>query len=938
MTQPANTPDAGAAAWALTGKYPDPQSLGAKCSECPLRSVREGQPVPPEFNAGSRVLLIGEAPGKDEVEQGRPFIGPSGHEVERSLSALGVRRDEVSLSNAMLCKPPGQDGLAKLLHKLQKENKKREKQGLLPIPTPMECCVPRLRMELKQFEYVITLGKVGMNAVVGGGRSIFDMRGAPIEGFLDSGGGFHTEAIFAADGSGVRPIRVVPTIHPAFVLRMRRWAKVFRSDLSRALRWFQGRLDWKEPEVIYNPDPDTLRRFLNSGAEFFAYDVETDAKECLVARLRCIGVATTTHVVVVGLLGIDGSSHFYSSAAEEEIEDIFREWFTNPRIVKVGHNAGYYDRIVIEQRLGVTPFPLIDSILLHRAADSELPHNLGFVGSLYTDVTKAWKADHASVNAQTDFQLWEYNGTDCIVSSRIIKPLMDAVELRKQQRVVTVDHQLQAACAGMHINGMFVNQQARRAHDARLKQEALEHRARLCSIVHNPNFNPASVAQVKDLLYGQWGMDATTVGVKPKDAYTKLGEPSTSDDVIRALMRAANTQQKAALDTLRKFRRSAKLRGTYIVRLRLPGEPVDIDDGTAINAETEEGAEAAGDTDDLVPMDPEGVSAKKKAKHGTEDGKRSLILADGRLHPHWNSHGTTSGRFSSSEPNAQNIPRTLRNMFEGEGRRVYVAADMDQLELRYVVGLAGSARYLEVFNSGGDPHAVTSAMLYGTAFTKGTDEDKKRIRDFSKRFVYACLYGAAIDTVHDTIASVENDKGELVFPWLKLKETRVLYDRWLKENPEIVRWWDDIVDEWRRQGYLIEKTLGRRRDFADGEDRNEILNFPVQSAGAGVVHLATLDFLKEVPFGKWGPGTGLVQQGHDALVVEVPCEHDGPQVVEVDPKTGKQKTQWCKKGCNCTAQQVARLLQSCMTRKVAGLPFDVTFTATAKVGKKWSDT
>ena len=56
----------------------NPEQLGAKCSRCFLFAQRQGGPVGPEVSRRARAALVGEAPGKEEVEEGRPFIGPSG--------------------------------------------------------------------------------------------------------------------------------------------------------------------------------------------------------------------------------------------------------------------------------------------------------------------------------------------------------------------------------------------------------------------------------------------------------------------------------------------------------------------------------------------------------------------------------------------------------------------------------------------------------------------------------------------------------------------------------------------------------------------------------------------------------------------------------------------------------------------------------------------
>ena len=64
--------------------------------------------------------------------------------------------------------------------------------------------------------------------------------------------------------------------------------------------------------------------------------------------------------------------------------------------------------------------------------------------------------------------------------------------------------------------------------------------------------------------------------------------------------------------------------------------------------------------------------------------------------------------------------------------------------------------------------------------------------------------------------------------------------------------------------------MGRRRDFLDGENINEIVNFPIQASGASLMNIAIMDLYERIPLYKWGPGTGIINQCHDSIAVECP--------------------------------------------------------------------
>lgn len=395
----------------------DPRDCGAQCDRCPLRG---SVPVFAEANPGATTCLVGEAPGAEEVREGRPFVGASGQELQRGLNAAHLPRRRLHITNVILCQPPKNE-LKNMLAKINSENRERDKRNKarkkqydqlvkhqpwlkepeyeLLIPSPIECCAPRLYNEVKQFTDFITLGGTAARAIMNTSMSILALRGGAAE----------------MDATDVLPARrVLPTVHPSFVLRAQRWAHVFRSDLARARIWFTEGLDWKPPVILLHPDADQLEAFLfgQENIPYWTYDIETDGIEPLTAKIRCIGIGTPGgHVALVGLLGKDGVTKFYPEKEELRVIEVLKRFFTDNTKIKAGHNSGSYDSMCIMAQMGVWPAPQMDTILLHRLTESELPHSLGFVGSLYTSAP-SWKTDREgrklAFDAESDEQLHEY--------------------------------------------------------------------------------------------------------------------------------------------------------------------------------------------------------------------------------------------------------------------------------------------------------------------------------------------------------------------------------------------------------------------------------------------------------------------------------------------------------------------------------------------------
>jgi DNA polymerase len=76
------------------------------CTKCDLHKTRR-KAVPGEGPDQARVMLVGEAPGREEDLQGRPFVGPSGKVLDRILVAAGFHREEMFITSVVKCRPPG---------------------------------------------------------------------------------------------------------------------------------------------------------------------------------------------------------------------------------------------------------------------------------------------------------------------------------------------------------------------------------------------------------------------------------------------------------------------------------------------------------------------------------------------------------------------------------------------------------------------------------------------------------------------------------------------------------------------------------------------------------------------------------------------------------------------------------------------------------------
>ena len=908
----------------------DPRDHGARCDECPLGPngelrKEEWQPVGPEIHPGATVLAVAEAPGPDEVIHGRPLVGRAGGEWGQALAACGKRRTDVDLDNVICCKPPGQSSGAwrRLDKDVDKLNRKRVKAGKEAVPHPVTCCRPRLIQSASEYSNIITMGKTATAALTGLGSSIQATRGGPIR--LDREWDVTQEVVETRR-------KALPMLHPSFILRSPGWRHVLHADLGKAFRWFKNQLRWADPETLWRPTPAELEEWLAQPAPFWAYDVETDGIEALECKMRTLAIAIpdlddkgraardsseqVCRAVGLSFLSVDGRSRLYHAEDEAKVKAILRRAFTDGR-VWVGHNAGYYDRMVIEHHFGVTPYPMVDTLFPARFRAPDLPKGLKTIGSILTDVER-WetteKGTKIATGSENDDELLRYNIVDTVVNARIVVPLIDAATQAGAFRPLNealkpkgwaaeqpwnlnqVDHVTQEMCVEMHKNGVWVDQEARSKLENKYTASVEARFKNLQSLVQSEGLrrlseaaasedelNPGSADQIRTLLYSRWKL-----GIPPqmdsKDFYTESGMPGTGDAVLRGHLASGllSQEQEAFVRELRLYRREKnKILGTVLIPMR------------------------------RRDMDP----------------KKGLVHEDGRVRSGWNSHVTSVGRLSSSGPNLQNIGNRkgqgpLKTIFAAQPGHVLVGADLDQAHLRIIANYWKIPLLMECFNEGKDPHNTLAYTVFGDKFKSasgwGPDGfslykkpgkgDAKSMRDIAKTFRYASIYAANPATVWQVLTSTETDDSRLPYVGMTLREVRYIHDRWMESEPEWGQAWDAMMNTFRHQNYMEEPIMGRSSGPLSDGKLNEVVNFPILAAEGSVMRLAEHAVREAFPFQKWGPGTGMIHQCHDSIAVEVP---------------------------EAIGEESLKLLEECMTVSIPG--WDVVMSAEGGMGKTLKD-
>jgi DNA polymerase len=163
----------------------------ATCNKCELHHSRS-KGVPGEGPSSVEIMFIGEGPGFHENMQGRPFVGAAGDFLVELLAGIGMKREEVFITNVVKCRPPGNRD---------------------PLPEELSACAPYLDRQLQIInpKVIVTLGRFSMARFIPNAK-ISEIHGQPVK---------------------VKGMLVVPFYHPAAALHRPSLRSVVEEDFAR---------------------------------------------------------------------------------------------------------------------------------------------------------------------------------------------------------------------------------------------------------------------------------------------------------------------------------------------------------------------------------------------------------------------------------------------------------------------------------------------------------------------------------------------------------------------------------------------------------------------------------------------------------------------------------------------------------------------------------
>ena len=757
-----------------------------------------------------KIILCGEAPGKDEEEQGKPFVGPSGKIQDGMLSSAGLRREECFIDNIISIRPP--------MNKIER---------LPELGVTIESFIPNLTQTLLSLDcpIIVAYGDPAMFYLTGMGErnkkgeilGISKHRGSIYPCILDP-----------------RKL-VIPTFHPRFVIENWKMRGVVVEDIKKAVRVGKGGRKDEKFTTIIKPTLPEVESYLGmlSKAERISLDIETVGS----GQIACVGVGTIT--------GRDqscnksdthsqrsslcipfkfGYNNYWTGPEEHYIWGLLRTLLQGDQL-KIGQNLNY-DFTKLLPFIGEPAPPWYDLMIAFHLLEPELPHTLAFMTSLFTDVNyykddpkdeeKSWKYTTSSE------RLWEYNGKDVEIPL-ILEPILtkDLKEMGMLSRFYGFDMAKMRVMWRIQQRGMLVDDEKRIELLVREMGELTVLKEQLKGYV-GYDLNPLSPKQMMKFLYTDLKL--------PVQIHRKTKKVTANEEAIERLF---GRYPRPEFATALEIREKTKNIGTYLA---------------SKDKETGEYT--------LPKTDSDGRMRSRYNIAGTATGRSS-----------------SKKTYDDTGIDAQNIPENLREMFiAGEGKILQVF-DLWQAETWVVAVLSQCQSFLHKLRKGEKVHKMVASWVCNKPEDQIDNINRPGGEYFlGKRTNHASAYGlgwSLFMTIANSDFGIFNkDHPSTPKPLLTAADAKRILLTYENHAPEIKMWHQEVISELQRTRMLI-TPFGRKRIFRgyrgkeDNDTPRKAFAHVPQSTIAEYAHQAIIKLEYLLP-----EGSEIIQEGFDSFIIE----------------------------------------------------------------------
>ena len=750
----------------------------AGCNQCFFGGVKIGA----KGNEDSPLIIVGESPGIMEVALEKPFVGPSGELLHKALLEAGVERlgKQPRFTNAIHCLP-----------------RSKTPEKLIEACTR---CNSRLMNEVNAYprKIILALGSAALQSLMGD----YSLKITRERGKLFK----HPSA----------SIGMIPTVHPAFLLRGQGNYLQFKRDIQYAIDLaVEGEKRLMLPDgtsywIAENSDDVQKTIGLLNQADHIASDIETTGFSFVDDKILCVGlqykpkesVIIPEHLIVPELFEAEAPYVWHNG--KFDIKFLRHQY--NAKRARVDEDTMLLSYALNERR-GIHDLDQVASDWIGSANHKGMLDQFT-KGTIKDPVTgKKRKRNYGDVPKDI---LHKYLALDLSDTYQLFPVLRNKVRANKDLEKFYTQHLIPGSeylakveTSGMRVDFGWVNENKQRLTAQMSGYEGKINKLATDFYKQPTVINPRSWQQLQNFMYRDLKLHVNPNAATDWDTLITLPD----HPVVRTLI---------------DYREVQKSYSTYVKNL------LEKEDGT------------------------------------------SDVHSDGRVHQSYLLHGTPTSRLACNGPNLQNIPRDhkLRGQYYARPGYGILECDYSQAELRCLAALSGCPDLSAIFLQGKDLHVEFSKFLFGEHFTR---EDKMA----AKTVNFGIPYGrTAISIALDADLRLKSGRD------ITVREAQSWIDGWgerfpvawdfigkCRMAPLLNQTMTTVFGNKKRPGVVSREILN--------DLQNQSANFFHQSTASNLTIRAGIE-LFDILRSEWD--THIVNTVHDCIVTEVPLFH-GPQYI-----------------------------------------------------------
>ena len=491
----------------------------------------------------------------------------------------------------------------------------------------------------------------------------------------------------------------------------------------------------------------------------------------------------------------------------QELIEIFRPFFEDEKIEKIGQNLKYDIKVLAKYNIEVKG-KLFDTMLAHYLINPDMRHNMDVLAETYLNYTPISITELIGKKGKNQLSMrdvplekqTEYAVEDADITLQLKEHFEKELgEANTQKLFDEIEIPLLRVLAAMELEGINLDKDFLNSLSEALNDD-IQNLEKSIYEAAGEEFNIASPKQLGIVLF-----EKMKLVDKPKK--TKTGQYATGEDILSYL-----AKDHAIIQQILDYRGLSKLKSTYV---------------------------------DALPLQVEEIT--------------------GRVHTDYMQTVAATGRLSSNNPNLQNIPirtergRQVRKAFVPRNEDyILLAADYSQIELRIIAALSEEENMIEAFKNGEDIHASTASRVFNVPLAEVTREQRSN----AKTVNFGIIYGVSAFGLSNQTDLSRGEAKDLIDTYY---ETYPKLKAYMSKQVDFARDHGYVQTVLGRRRYL--KDINSRNAVVRGAAERNAVNAPIQGSAADIIKIAMINIYNKLEAGNYK--SKMLLQVHDELVFDI---------------------------------------------------------------------